>query len=177
MFWNPLSRGEYFKNEKTVNLSLNKIIKNKISLVFRYLKQNTRGITQAIRTLKQLAKDESPSQKIKFIIESCFYMDDLLHGGDTIQKCQEDIKNIQKVMAAGGFLLSKWATNDPRVFEEIPEKLRLTKYLQGETTWKTLGLIYNPALDSYSINIKLQILEDIICTKRDIIQLRPGSMI
>jgi hypothetical protein len=44
---------------------------------------------QAIRTLHQIADDNAPEEHTKEITKKSFYMDDLIHGADTIQDYQK----------------------------------------------------------------------------------------
>jgi hypothetical protein len=126
---------------------------------------------QAIRTIKQLAIDESPSEQIKNIISNSFYMDDLLHGADTVETCQSEIQQIKEVMLAGGFPLTKWASNVKEVLELIPNSEQINYYLGEAQTWKTLGLIYNPTQDIYCINVKPWNHENIHFTKRGLLSM------
>lgn len=49
----------------------------------------------AIRTIHQFAEDNTPSLPIKEIIKSAFYMDDLLHGADSVERAKEEILHIK----------------------------------------------------------------------------------
>lgn len=78
-----------------------------------------------MRTLRQLANDERPYySSAAQVVEECFYMDDLLHGSDSVtsaRKLQEDLKLLLK---AGGFNLRKWRSN----YQELHEKSEANCY-------------------------------------------------
>jgi hypothetical protein len=113
---------------------------------------------QAIRTLKQLAIDECPNDRIKQII-----------GSDTVQVCQDYIQQIKEVISAGGFPLTKWASNNEEILEEVPSSARINNYLGEAQSWKTLGLIYNITQDIYNINVKQFNHDDLKFTKRGLL--------
>lgn len=55
-------------------------------------------------------------------------MDDLFHGGDSIQECQEQIKKITKTMDAGNFPLTKWVSNNEDVLANIDSTKKIEAY-------------------------------------------------
>jgi hypothetical protein len=112
---------------------------------------------QAIRTLHQIADDHGPDQETKEIIKKSFYMDDLIHGGDTISECKEQISKIRKALETGKLPLRKWASNEAAVLDDIPIKSRLASHIDQSsqtTAVKTLGIVYCPATDNLRLNIK-----------------------
>ena len=57
-------------------------------------------------------------------------------------------------MKRGGFHLTKWASNSPEVLTEIPESDRAEIKeigLQGSPAVRTLGVVYEPATDTFRI--------------------------
>jgi hypothetical protein len=74
-----------------------------------------------------------------------FYVDDVITGCNTIVETIELKTRLIKMMKSLGFELHKWATNDKRIIQDIPEeKQEKFKLFQEEDTSniKTLGLAW-----------------------------------
>lgn len=106
----------------------------------------------AIRTLRQLATDESnrfPLGAAAIIRD--FYVDDLLSGADTVEIAKRTQKEIISLLKTGGFEICKWSSN----VEEINENVALNDREICETffdgTVKTLGLNWSPTYDQFVV--------------------------
>lgn len=137
------------------------------------LKTVTFGIKSApylaTRTLKQLADDEKEKYATAAIVlKRDFYVDDLLTGADTEKDARELVKQMTRLLMAGGFELRKWKTNSAEVFKDIPNELRDSKSISvtdGTEMTAALGLKWNPRKDCFGFNVNL-IKRTRVLTKR-----------
>ena len=87
-------------------------------------------------------------------LENNRYMDDTLDSVESEEEAACLCKNLSEVMKRGGFHLTKWASNSPEVLAEIPESDRAEIKeigLQGSPAVRTLGVVYEPATDTFRI--------------------------
>ncbi|XP_076237871.1 uncharacterized protein LOC143181374 [Calliopsis andreniformis] len=66
----------------------------------------------ALRCMRQLAHDDSsefPLAREALLRET--YVDDLLSGANTVELGREKIRQLRRVLEAGGFILKKWVAN------------------------------------------------------------------
>lgn len=117
----------------------------------------------AMRTLKQLAQDEGQLYPAAAeVLEKYFYMDDLVHGQDSIEDAKQLIHDLMALMKKGGFNLRKWACNEPAILQDLSEEQLSKKEIVSFKTdteqpsdTKTLGLGWNPERDSFTFNYEL----------------------
>ncbi|CAH2101847.1 unnamed protein product [Euphydryas editha] len=107
----------------------------------------------AMRTLQQLAKDEGNAFPLarKALQQEC-YMDDVITGGDTIETTKLLQQELYELLKKGGFILRKWATNEPSVLENVQdtEKRHRNDYnFKQQEFSKTLGLSWNDSTDTF----------------------------
>lgn len=130
---------------------------------------------QALRGLRQCAIDHSPNERIRDIIFEGFYVDDLLSGADTIEQCQQDIKNISSTLDAGHLPLTKWMANDEEILRNVPADKRLDSYIDldsNDPTVKTLGIRFHINDDAFSYKIKKNPTP--VFTKRGMLSITAG---
>lgn len=127
---------------------------------------------QAARVLNKLADDEGDKFPLAApIVTKCFYVDDVLGGGDDLDKTAESCRQLQDLLSQGGFSLRKWSTNHPKVLQQIPEELRGTSSLTEigkSASTKALGLLWNPSTDLFGFQVPTLQPVDII-TKRSVV--------
>lgn len=100
----------------------------------------------AIRTLKQLAFDESSNYpKAANILLNHFYVDDMITGSDNVKEIVEIRNELNSLLASGGFELQKWVSNDKSVVA-----LDLNRKSDVVTI---LGIRWNHVNDSIMIRI------------------------
>ncbi|XP_029177170.1 uncharacterized protein LOC114945219 [Nylanderia fulva] len=104
----------------------------------------------AIRTLRQLCADEGAQfpQRATALRRDC-YVDDVVTGADDLGDAVNLQTELRNLCMAGGFLLRKWASNNPDVLSGVPQEHRLQ---QGPHSWddeshSTLGLRWHPQED------------------------------
>ncbi|XP_049866290.1 uncharacterized protein LOC126366989 [Pectinophora gossypiella] len=111
-------------------------------------------------TLRRLAEDERQNfPEASKVVETAFYMDDLVHGADTIEEGKELISNLNLLMKAGGFNLRKWSSNENRLLEEIKSEQNKSEdnvfnFKTGDES-KTLGLSWNSTNDIFTFNYNI----------------------
>ncbi|XP_030746816.1 uncharacterized protein LOC115875488 [Sitophilus oryzae] len=93
-------------------------------------------------------------------------------GQDTWKKPGEIKKGISQVLASGGFILRKWSSNKPETLLTCDEP-NVEHYISGDSTSKTLGIRWNPHLDTlhYDCPEDYGVLLDNKVTKRIILSL------
>lgn len=130
---------------------------------------------QAIRTLRKIAEDHAPDEATRAAIFDGFYMDDLYDGGDTIENCQTQIKNIATTLEKGQLNLTKWMANHPDILHHLPENKKLQSYIdldKLDPIVRTLGLQFHPTEDSFSYKIKTP--SELTYTKRGMLSITAG---
>nr|CAH7763012.1 unnamed protein product [Callosobruchus chinensis] len=111
----------------------------------------------AIRCLFQLAhenRDKYP--KIAKMIETDFYVDDLLTGCDTVEDLKQMSKLIHEILNQGCFKLRKFYSNNSEVLDWIVDNDGLSKIVNSNEsdTAKTLGLMWCPSSDKLIYSVK-----------------------
>lgn len=97
-------------------------------------------------------------------------MDDVFGGADTIEQAKEIARQLTNLCMAGGFSLQKWISNHSAVIGLIPEDKRITDTtinINGDLTVHTLGLCWQPALDTFQFSVNITTTAAI--TKRTIL--------
>lgn len=125
---------------------------------------------QAIRTLKQLAIDESEKYSlIKNELIDSTYVDDIYCGGFSIDEAKQKRNELIKLLAEGGFALSKWASNDKRILDDFPAEIQSSpcsiKLDEFDDVIRTLGIEWKPRSDDFSFSVNFEMNDETI-TKR-----------
>ncbi|CAF4958507.1 unnamed protein product [Pieris macdunnoughi] len=124
----------------------------------------------AMMILKRLAIDERsnyPYSIAPAVLESSFYMDDLLHGTHSAQTAIELKNDLIKILKSGGFNLRKWRSNLPVLLEDMNDSEKEFDFKHQEST-KTLGLRWNPNADEF-IFYPINSIPNITPTKRQLL--------
>ena len=115
----------------------------------------------AVRALLQLAEEGCKLYpKATEIIKMDFYVDDLLTGGDSIEKNLSALRELIIITKEGGFNLRKWSSNHEEILKNIPTELQGAGnvHIKLNECIKTLGILYNPKEDTFEFDVdKLQI--------------------
>lgn len=124
----------------------------------------------ATRTLEQLCRDESEHFPLasKAGTED-IYVDDLLSGANTVEEALALQKEFIEMMAAGGFMLHKWASNHPSLLTMVSnadsEKIA---FFKDEKTTRALGLTWQPGSDVFLTTLHDITFSSEPCTKRTV---------
>ncbi|XP_055622597.1 uncharacterized protein LOC129766156 [Toxorhynchites rutilus septentrionalis] len=132
----------------------------------------------ATRTLKQLSLDEGGNFPLaaRAVCEDT-YMDDVITGAEHLDDAVNLRIQLEKMMMKGGFKLRKWASNNSKVLEGIPEDnlaIRVTEEvdLDPDPAVKTLGLIWMPNSDTLKLKINIPTMSDnVTLTKRRVLSI------
>ncbi|XP_062541716.1 uncharacterized protein LOC134209715 [Armigeres subalbatus] len=125
----------------------------------------------ATRVLQQLADDEQQQHPTAAAtLRKDFYVDDLYSGANSIDEAIELRQQLEALLLKGGFQLRKWASNEEAVLDGVPlenRALQTSFDLDRDQSIKSLGLLWEPALDQLKYKIKLpQESPDAPLTKR-----------
>lgn len=107
----------------------------------------------AIRSLHQLAYDnEQEYPEVSEVILRDFYVDDLLTGGDDVEKVKALKDGVSKILLSGGFPLRQWTSNTPNIINTIEEASPSVDRPIGDEV-KTLGLFWNHTNDTFRYKV------------------------
>ncbi|KAK7582689.1 hypothetical protein V9T40_014134 [Parthenolecanium corni] len=126
----------------------------------------------ATKCLDEVSKELEESNPLAAqTIRDCFYMDDLIAGGNLFGEVLSLQKLVHTALAKRGFQLRKYLSNSKELLEKIPHELL------AETALKTfeeegynqvvLGVTWNPSTDAYGVHCNIDsVFNDIVVTKR-----------
>ena len=115
--------------------------------------------------LRRTAEDNKElfKQEVVDTVSSNFYVDDCLKSVNTTEEGIHMAKELCRLLAKGGFRLTKWVSNDKEVLNSIPEteKAKTVKSLDLDLerlpVERALGVIWDTESDVFSIQIKPQV--------------------
>lgn len=124
----------------------------------------------AIRTLRQLATDESTTypQAAEIALQD-FYVDDLMSGCDTIPEAKEAQNQLMQMLRSGGFELKKWSSNSDELMTNLPATHRRNTQplsINFDDVIKTLGIYWHPHQDLFRFKVNLTPSNNLTPTKR-----------
>lgn len=104
----------------------------------------------AVRALQQCAIDHA----IEYPLASehvlkCFYMDDYLGGGDSIEEAKTIKFQLDCLLEKGGFELAKWCSNTLELGNLDEDKLKNGILCEERETTSVLGLHWSPTTDEF----------------------------
>ena len=127
--------------------------------------------------LQKTAKDYSEqvatpeAQAAAAATNANFYMDDLLISGKTLEETAIMQQEMTKLLASGGFRITKWLSNSRKVLEGIPASERAPGSrnldLQLFPSEKTLGVVWNSEQDTLGFRVTETSTQ---ATKREILR-------
>ena len=128
-------------------------------------------LQKTARDYQDQATPESGAEAAATAVHTNFYMDDFLRSERTPEAAVKMQREMTKMLAAGGFRLTKWLSNSRQVLEEVPAAERAL----GDTdlsrhtlpTAKTLGVIWNSEDDTFSFRVNGT---DAQATKREVLR-------
>ncbi|XP_018402353.1 PREDICTED: uncharacterized protein LOC108779395, partial [Cyphomyrmex costatus] len=95
-----------------------------------------------------------------------------MFGAEDLVLLKQTRDQVKQMLMAGGFKPHKWASNDPRLMDDIPEAeqaLRVNKTFDCTTSLKILGISWNPCEDEFRVQIRSE--NPLIFTKRSFLSL------
>ncbi|XP_076549176.1 uncharacterized protein LOC143306595 [Osmia lignaria lignaria] len=121
----------------------------------------------ALRVLNQLAEDEGDRLPLGAgAIRRHTYVDDILAGADNVNEALRVKHQVIQIFKAGGFDLSKWASNVPKLRENGASDQHLFQEWPGIAT---LGVNWDPTTDSFSLRVAPPADSPPASTKRSIL--------
>ncbi|BES97016.1 Retrotransposon protein [Nesidiocoris tenuis] len=83
------------------------------------------------------------------------YIDDATAGNDSLSHLIAVKAQLIEMLRLGGFELGKWTSNHPALLEATSSGERMVRLCQdSEDTTKILGMHWNPAVDSFSYDVR-----------------------
>lgn len=128
----------------------------------------------ATRCLKQIALDiQNQFPKLSKIINTNFYVDDLIVTFDSIEEAIEIATGLARELDKYKFPLRKWASNRPEVLEALSREQAPTQgyFITDNNTRKTLGVYWKADTDDLEFVINITPINQIKVTKRAILSL------
>ncbi|GFQ79506.1 integrase catalytic domain-containing protein [Trichonephila clavata] len=83
------------------------------------------------------------------ILETDFYVDDLVSGVSNIESGKEVQKQPIELLSCASMKLNKWSSNCKDMLQELPYEAQGYHFDRDEEKVKTLGLIWNPKHDIF----------------------------
>uniref|UniRef100_A0A069DYA1 Putative bel15-i ag n=1 Tax=Panstrongylus megistus TaxID=65343 RepID=A0A069DYA1_9HEMI len=118
----------------------------------------TPGSFIATKCLSQLAKEYQSSFPIaSHIIETDFYIDDLMTGSDDYKELKSIQRDVSNILQNGCFTLRKWCSNSRDILNDISADIKDPHHIVdigASEGIKTLGLIWKPILDTFEFKIQ-----------------------
>lgn len=128
----------------------------------------------AMMTLRKLAADEREHfPEASKVIETAFYMDDLLHGTDTVEEGMKLISDLISLMKSGGFNLRKWSSNEQALLDNLKSEKNNSEdnifTFKTDDISKTLGLCWNSTKDKFTFQYDVHKTIPKTLTKRNLL--------
>ena len=120
------------------------------------------------QTAKEFGKYFDPI--VSNIVLNNFYVDDCLFNVNNENTAATLLQNLKKLLAKGGFKLTKWLSNCPKVLENLPKEEKAQVPNNPMPTvglcQRVLGLNWDVAFDKFYIDVNVP---DVSLTKRGIL--------
>lgn len=114
----------------------------------------------ALRVLKQLIEDDGCKFPLAVpVLSNQIYVDDVLFGDNDAHTLGQIRDQVTSLLQCGQFTLRKWASNLSELLEDIEPAdhgLACDKSLLPDDNLKILGIVWNPAGDSFQFKVKLE---------------------
>ena len=111
--------------------------------------------------LRQTAKDHAHlyGEEAADTVRRNFYVDDCLKSVDTVEEGRALIQQLQGLVAAGGFHLTKWTSNTPSLLDQVPasqHSKQQSQHVTGSHAQEhALGIRWNVGKDTFGYAIQV----------------------
>lgn len=124
----------------------------------------------AMRCLHELATQEGTKYpKASQVVRQNSFMDDICCSVPSESEAIELQSQLVNMLQAGGFQLSKWASNSSSLLSKIEDEDKLESCLKwDDTSLKVLGLAWYPVQDAFAFQVNVK---EEVCTKRNVLSL------
>ncbi|XP_062539212.1 uncharacterized protein LOC134207526 [Armigeres subalbatus] len=124
----------------------------------------------ACRALHEVGEELCPEQpEIADAIQQCFYVDNLMMGGDSVDELLHRRKAVEAALLKKGFPLRKWASNDPTAIRDVAtEDVEQVIHVGDHDVIKTLGVAWYPQTDTFRFLVDDQDPRKTTMTKRQL---------
>ena len=100
---------------------------------------------QLAAVLQTLIKNDCENVRVKKVLESNIYVDNVMHATDSEEHALEFFDTATAVFAKGSFVLRQWASNSPKLMD----KARALKCADEDKVVKVLGLFWDIDRDRF----------------------------
>ena len=87
------------------------------------------------------------------------YMDDICDSVDTVEDARKQTDDIDTVLQKGGFKVKGWTSNKVLKEQSQSKEANEMRVFQGEAEEKLLGSVWNTETDTFSFNVKADLLK------------------
>lgn len=112
-----------------------------------------------VRDREQLSDDEGFAYPLAaLILRHNTHVDECIYGADSVEDARIKRDQLNGLLAKGHFFLHKWAVNYPALPYDINldwHGLSCSKLLDYDTGLKVLGVSWNPAINTFKFEVKL----------------------
>ncbi|XP_063823731.1 uncharacterized protein LOC135073478 [Ostrinia nubilalis] len=110
----------------------------------------------AVKTMQRIACDEGHKYPLAAErIKSDVYIDDVMTGCQSEAEAIEVYKQLNQLLAKGGFKLQKWTSNSNKLLEVFKEDTGRDVEIKQDQVTKVLGLTWNRTTDEFDYSVKL----------------------
>eukprot|EP00057_Strongylocentrotus_purpuratus_P016422 XP_011670896.1 PREDICTED: uncharacterized protein LOC105441474 [Strongylocentrotus purpuratus] len=107
---------------------------------------------------------ESQHPKAAEVLKRDTYMDDICTSVRTSEEAKDLVKDIDEVLADGGFKVKGWQSNEQLKDETSQMKTNVLENLSEE---KVLGMVWNQNIDEFSYRVKRSMIPDLPDEQKD----------
>lgn len=124
----------------------------------------------AMRCLHELVTQEGAQYPLASpVVTNNSFMDDICCSVASESEAIDLQSQLVAMLQAGGFQLSKWASNSSLLLSKIEDKDKLESCLKwDDSSLKVLGLAWYPVQDAFGFQVNV---EHQVCTKRNVLSL------
>lgn len=111
----------------------------------------------AQRTLLQLVEDEGETFPLAAdALRNCTYVDDIVAGAESTEEAYDLMRQLNGLLAKGGFELRKWSSNKRDIVDSLEECMLENPLLFSDdsTSVKILGMKWMPSQDHFEYQIQ-----------------------
>ncbi len=103
---------------------------------------------------------ESSQSYASEVLKNNTYMDDICDSVPTVESAQQLTKDLDDILAKGGFKVKEWLSNETLQENSPSEEGSSIKFLEGESEEKVLGAVWNNSKDAFTFKVKAKSLSE-----------------
>ena len=111
-----------------------------------------------IALMRTIVEGESQHPKAAEVLRRDTYMDDICTSVRTIEEAKDLVKDVDEVIAEGGFKVKGWQSNEQ--LKDVTSQMK-TNVLENLSEEKVLGMVWNQNTDEFSYRVKRSMVLDL----------------